>query len=143
MEKRMDQERQHEAERKGEELLRRRYGDGYVRAGHEQDVYNGIDCYINGKPFDMKASESGCLSVFRHTKNRGWYCPLVAHPDVDYLYVKGGTAYYIDRGMLLSNFAQLAPKLRWGTYNGDGNYQAWVDLSPVIKDLSYREVPLN
>lgn len=135
----MGQEYQHGVERRGEELLRERYGDAYVRAGMDEDVHNGIDCRIDGKPFDMKASESGCLSVFRHTSGRGWYCPLVAHPDVDYIYVKGGRAYYIDRGMLLSNFAQLAPRLRWGTYTGDGNHQTWIDLSPVISDLSYRE----
>ena len=139
----MNQEYQHSVERKGEELLKAHYGDDYVKTERSQDVFDGIDCYIKGKPYDMKASESGCLSVIRHTKNSGWYCPLVAHPDIDYLYIKDNTAYYIDRGMLLSNFAQLAPKLRWGTYNGDGNYQTWVDLSPVIKDLSYKEERLN
>lgn len=128
-------------ERRGIELVREwcsTNGLEFQRADKDDDLYNGIDLYIDGKGYDLKASDSGKLSVFRRTAGRGWYCPLADHADVDYLYLYKGAMYFIDRRMFLANFAQLAGTLRWGNYSGDGNYQVYVDLSEALDKLSYR-----
>lgn len=114
-------------------------GIDFVRASKEEDFYKGTDFYLSSKPYDLKSSDSGKLSLLRRTAKRGWYCPLTDHPSVDYAYLYKGSLHLINRLLFLANIDSILnnPDVSFGSYSGDGNIQKWIDLSKILPQISY------
>lgn len=138
----MNQFRQHSIESAALSKLETYFanrGFDFERASKEDDILKGTDFYLSNKPFDLKASDSGKLSLLRRTARRGWYCPLTDHPSVDYAYLYKGALHLINRALLLANIDSILnnPEVSFGSYSGDGNIQKWIDLSKILPEISY------
>lgn len=83
---------QHNTELRTLELIQREFGKANVRFTSElTDLSKGIDLFIYDKPYDLKASNSNKITIFRITAS-GLYCPLLKNKNVEYLFpteVKG------------------------------------------------------
>lgn len=83
---------QHNAEFRTLALIQREFGKANVRFTDElTDLNKGIDLFIYDKPYDLKASNSNKITIFRITTS-GLYCPLLKNKNVEYLFpteVKG------------------------------------------------------
>lgn len=102
------------------------------------DVHNdystGIDFYYNGHPYDLKASKSNKLTVFKRYKGK-WYSPLLLHMEVPYAY----TRWKDDRitHLLIFSKTTILEHLahhQLTTYVGDGNYNINIDISDIEPD---------
>lgn len=135
------QSTQHSKENLFITYLSRKLGNRFQKASVEDDINNGIDCYIDGKPYDLKATKGNILTVFKFNptgKPNKWYSPLTLHPDIPYLlptndpnklriYTKTSIMYYF----------RTNPNT--GIYSGDGNINITVDIS----GLEYEEFILD
>lgn len=137
------QKRQHEQESRFIAFLK-----AYTESNNIQfeDVHNdfktGIDVIIDGKPYDLKVSDSLKLSLFRTSElyNNETRCPFLEHPEIPYLYVveqeNQFVGFVINKANLIT--ASFLNSTTFGNYSGDGNDNLTVDLEGQIGLLSDR-----
>lgn len=116
----MQQLKQHNKEQAALNYLKQHLNKTFIDV--HNDYSTGIDFYYEGKPYDLKASKSNKLTVFKLYKGK-WYSPLLNHMDVPYAY----TRYKDDdishllvysKDYILRNLTKCCPLT---TYDGDGN----------------------
>lgn len=109
-----------------------------------EDVHDnlktGIDVYYDGKPYDLKVSNSLKLSLFRTSDLYGGEtrCPMLIHPEIPYLYVVEKDDKFI--GFVIDKKELLKPNFlnatTFGEFTGDGNYNLTIDLNGCISDVA-------
>lgn len=128
-----EQTTQHNKENNFYKELVEVFGNRLTKATKEDDYTNGIDCYIDNKPYDFKATKGSTLTIFKFNptgKPNKWYSPLTLHPDIPYLLpteTKGKYRVYTKASIMY--FLRTNPKL--SEYNGDGNINITVDISDL------------
>lgn len=126
------QEYQHAKERNFIDFLVKNYN----AVDTSNDFGTGVDVVLNGKPYDLKVSNSRKLTLFKYYENE-WYCPLLLHPEVNYMYIIEQKDKYL--GFVFSkkdvlNYWYKHPETEISTYKGDGNLNINITLN--LSDLS-------
>lgn len=114
------------------DALRDNLGASYKDASTMEDVHQGIDIYIDGVPFDLKASNKRKITVFRKTPFKDWYSPLLKSPEVRYAFpiYEIGAGYVGYEVYKKSDIIEhLASSPSFGKFTGDGNEQIWVSIA--------------
>lgn len=124
------QEHQHAKEQRFLDFLK----DYCIRNNRKfEDVHDdystGIDVYLDDKPYDLKVSNSRKLTVFKCYKGH-WYCPLLEHQDIPYMYVIEEESRFL--GFVI-NKSRLLERLKGSieTYTGDGNINKITELDSI------------
>ena len=133
------QERQHQLESNVTDLIIKHLGVRHTitKSTLEDDINNGIDIYIDRRPYDLKCSNSQKITVFK--KHRGdIYSPLLLHQDVPYLYVtNNGTKYdiyKITKQEILEDILSRWKFLSGSVYDGDGNVNANIYIGHFLDE---------
>lgn len=111
--------------------------NGHTYEDVHDDYNTGVDVIIDGKKYDVKASNPNKrLTIFKRYKG-SWYSPLLLHQDVDYLYAieyeDRWVVCHITKENILSHLCG-----EMTTYDGDGNLNICCTLSNIL-DISERE----
>lgn len=126
------QEQQHNKEEQALAYLKQHLNHTFIDV--HNDYSTGIDFYYEGKPYDLKASKSNKLTVFKLYKGK-WYSPLLNHMEVPYAYTR-----YVDQQithLLVYKKTTILESLAHHTltsYSGDGNYNINVDITDIEPD---------
>lgn len=102
------------------------------------DFSTGIDVYINRRAYDIKASDSKKLTIFKRLPNGTEYKPHETHTDVPYLYCLPSSGYcYIVTKKELSTYIELMKEndkldALLSEYTGDGNYNLCIDIQGLL-----------
>ena len=130
--------REHKIEQNGIELIKNWAARNNVPFEDVHDDYStGIDILIDGKPYDLKATDSSWLTFVR--KYKDWYCPLENHPEVPYLILQGGKGYVLEKQDLLKYCTQQSIRsgIQLGVYVLDGNVNITFNADGFIRDPDY------
>lgn len=110
------------------------FGSRYREATENEDICCNIDCYIDNKPYDIKATYSNKISLFRKIPTEVlWRTPILDNFTVPYLLPTLDAnvfKVYTKSSILL----HLANNPVVGQYTGDGNIQLWIDISNLQPD---------
>lgn len=135
------QQRYKDKERRFITFLRDSGENVFDVTGSDYDLKKGIDIYLDGKPFDLKVSNSYKLSLFRKSAlyDNEFRCPILIHPEIPYLYVIEKEDRYI--GFCINKTDLLKVSFLSGTsfseFTGDGNLNICIDLKGQISDVAY------
>ena len=140
---RPDQVEQHKKEANYKELLKswcKKHKLPFRSATTEEDVKQGIDCYINFKPYDLKGSTSRKFTVNKGIKKDGkikWYNPCSKHTEIPYIvpYDETGEQWLVITKDTVMEWAFNHPELH-GSYDLDGNKNIHI----VVDDLSQYKI---
>lgn len=106
--------------------------------GTKADYIEGIDCYIDRRPYDLKCSDTKKLTIHKTLPNGYKYKPQERHTDIPYLYClpTSGLCYVITKAELSAyiEYYKQAGKLSsmLSNYSGDGNQNVCIDIGPML-----------
>lgn len=115
--------REHKIEYRGIELVRQW---AEIHGISFKDVHNdystGIDIILDGKPYDLKVTNSNYLTFVKKYQS-SWYCPLELHTEVPYLILQGTKGFVLDKKLLFDfcTTQSIISGIQLGIYVLDGN----------------------
>lgn len=107
--------------------------------GTKEDTSYGIDCWIDGKPFDLKCSFTTWLTVFKELPNGQIYRPYNRHTRIPYLYClqSSGKCYIITKQEFAKTIGSINPDDLDAYLHiclGDGNVNHSFDIKRFLTE---------
>jgi hypothetical protein len=118
------------------EWLNNKFAGRIKWSDERTDYEDGIDCWIDDVPYDIKATRNNKLTIFKiyskYPDNP--YSPLLNHPDVRYLLppIDGDGTDYVRTYSKRSVMDHLRNNPKTGIFTGDGNINYWIDISNLL-----------
>lgn len=113
--------------------------------GSDTDRLDGIDFYMNGRPYDLKVvSKQIWVDINRYDSVRNeWTSPIHNHPLVELVYLFDKKLYIIAKQKICDGLADVLQYAEVRRYTGDGNDHTNVDYTKFVKDNAQQIIPLT